>query len=251
MGNATQVQFKAGRLVLVDASGFAVPVAELVDCTVSLDAEDKQLPSDEQVAKVSVRMSRKVGIKAKVQRVFGLKLHQAMFGGTLTPAAANVVIDRESHPAAATVVAGATTTFLLDLGVFDGETGLPMDPIASAPAVGQYVPGAAGVGSYSFNAGETGTVQLCYRKSSTTGEKLVVSNGAQVESPNLVGYFWNNTKQEDGTTLKQNHWQFYRLVPGKATEAQKRGDFAESDLELSALSKADNTFYEINQSPGA
>jgi hypothetical protein len=240
MKTVNTVHFQAGRLVVVDSTG-AMPVAELSDCNITHDAEDKALPTTSQIANFSIRTGQKVTVKAKVERVLSQRLHAAMFGGTLGTNASQVV-DKESHPAAGTVVATNTTTFVVDLGVFDNN-GNAMTPIASAPQVGEYVAGAAGVGSYTFNAGQTGNVFLCYVKSTTSGEKVSITNSDQAASPTLEGYFWSVAKQPDGTTSNLM-FHFQQLVPTKLSEAQKRGDFGEADIELDAIAKADGSFYE-------
>ncbi len=246
--NVSTVHFKAGKLVLIDSTGAAIPVAELTDIAVNHEAEDKHLPNDDQVARFSVRTGQKLSVKAKIQRALSSRLDAAMFGGTVTAGAAKVVVDRESHAAAGTVVAAGGAAFLADLGVYD-SSGAPMEPVTATPAVGQYIAGVAGTGSYTFNIAQTGNLYLCYVKSSTTGEVVTVDNQPQAESPSLAGWFWVTTKQPDGTT-KQRARFFYKLVPSKLSEAQKRGDWADSDIELGALADANGKFYEVHSSPG-
>lgn len=240
------VQFQGGRLIVKGSNGYAMPVAELSEGSIALDAEDAVLQSEDQVPELSMRKSLKVSIKAKIQRSMSSALHAAIAGGSVAVGSAKVVIENETHAAAGTVVVDNGATFSEDLGVKDNN-GNWMEPIASAPAVGQYVPGAVGVGSYTFNAGETGTLHFYYVKTSTGGEVVSVSQQVQAESPVLTGWFYSSTKQPDGTTKKVARY-FYKLVPTKLNEAQKRADYSESDIELTALAKADGKFYEIHAS---
>lgn len=238
------IHMNAGRLVVIDSAG-ALPVAELSDCNMSWDATDKPLPSENQISFYSIRTDQKLTVKAKVQRVLSSRLIAAMTGGTLTSGAANQVVEKESHTAAGTVAATNTTTFVMDLGVTD-SSGNAMTPVASAPLVGEYVAGAAGAGSYTFNAGQTGNVYLTYIKSTLLGETVAVTNIPGGASPTIAGYFWSNIKQPDGTTASLLR-KFYALVPSKLTEAQKRGDFADSDIELTAIANSSGAFYDTHR----
>lgn len=246
MSRIAVAHYNAGKLVVKGSGSYAIPVAELTDCTASVDAEDKTLPNEDQVPVLSIRSALKVSIKAKVQRVLSMALHAAMTGGTVTAGAAKVVIENESHAAGVSVTVDNGATFSEDLGVKDAN-GNPMEPIAAAPTVGQYVPGAVGVGTYTFNVAETGNVRIDYVKTSTTGETVTVDNQAQAESPTLTGWFYGSSKQPDGTTKKTARY-FYKLVPSKLSEAQKRGDFADSDIELTAIANAAGKFYEVHRS---
>lgn len=238
------VHLQAGRLVVKDSAG-SIPVAGLSDVTISHDAEDKPLPDENQMSVTMVRVSQKVSIKAKVQRVLSPRLRAAMFGGSVA-SNANQVVEGETHTAGATVAATNTTTFVEDLGVKDA-TGNWMTSVASAPNVGEYVAGAAGAGSYTFNAAETGTLSFSYIKSTTSGEVVTVDNQLQAASPTMAGRFWSTAAQPDGTT-SHKLYKFYALVPSKLTQAQKRGDFTDSDIELEAVANSAGKFFEEHSS---
>lgn len=239
------VQFHAGRLIVKGSDGYSVPAAELTDCSMSTDIQSKDLPNESLVSTMAIRTGIKVTIKAKIQRVLSSALEAAMVGGAVA-ATAKIVIDKEPQTAGASVTVTNGATFSEDLGVLDAS-GNPMTPISAAPAIGQYIPGVAGVGTYTFNIGETGTVKISYVKTSTTGDMITVDNAAQAESLYLTGWFWSSSAQLDGSTKKKARY-FYKLVPEKLSEAQKRGEFADSDIELRAVATAANKFYEIHNS---
>ncbi len=240
------VQYHAGRLVVKGSDGRAIPAAELTDCSVAFDATDKTLPNENQVPILAIRGELKCSIKAKVQRVLSAALRAAVLGGTITTGAKQPV-DKESVTIAAgsgTVSAGAT--FSEDLGVLD-NAGNPMEPVASAPTLGQYIAGVAGTGTYTFNAAEVSPVGVSYIKTTATGEVITVDNQVQGQSPTLSGWFWASEKQVDGVTKVVADY-FYKLVPSKLSAAHKRGDFADSDLELMALANAAGKFCESHNS---
>lgn len=237
------VHYQAGRLVVIGSDGRAIPAGELTDCSVAFDAEDKQLPSEDQVSELSIRTGLKCSIKAKVQRVLSNALRAATLGGTITTGSAKQVVQKESVTIAAgsgTVAAGAQ--YSDDLGVLD-NAGKPMEPVASAPTVGQYIEGVAGTGTYTFNAAEVSPVKITYLKTTVTGEVITVDNQIQGASPTLAGWFFSSSAQSDGSTKNQADY-FYKLVPSKLTQAQKRGDFAESDIELTAIANSAGKFFE-------
>lgn len=80
-----------------------------------------------------------------------------------------------------------SSTFLADGGVVFDITSAPLTVVGAAPVAGQYVAGAAGVGTYTFAAGDTGkVVDITYSFSLalSTGVNIVVT-GARFTDPQV------------------------------------------------------------------
>jgi hypothetical protein len=117
--------------------------------------------------------------KAKFGRIQATQFNNLFFNSTQTASSGQEMTTGESGTvttAAVTVANGAT--FVEDAGVFNAATGVQLQPVASGPATGvSYVPGAAGVGTYTFNAGDNGTAYLFYYTYTVTTEnKIVLAN---------------------------------------------------------------------------
>jgi hypothetical protein len=126
--------------------------------------------------------------KAKFGRFQATQLNNLFLNGTQTAASGQEMATAESgtvSAAAVTVANGAT--FVEDLGVFNAATGVQLQPVTSSPATGvSYVPGAAGVGTYSFNAGDNATAYLFYYTYTvTTEQKIVLANQLMGPVPNF------------------------------------------------------------------
>jgi hypothetical protein len=248
MKSLNTVRFGSGRLVIVDATG-AMPVAELTDVSVDFGATDKQLPSGDLMVPVfSIRTDLKASVKAKIQRALSSRLMAVLNSGTLTTTGVKKVIERESHTAGASITVTDGTKFVSDLGVLDGNSNA-MQPVASAPQLGEYVAGGVGVGTYTFNAGQTGNVLISYVETVASGGELVTVAQQNVgQSPTVQGYFYSKAAQPDGT-VSNRLFIFAALVPSKISEAAKRGDFANADVEFEALASSTGAYYEVHNAP--
>ncbi|MGH6889801.1 MAG: hypothetical protein ACREHF_11510 [Rhizomicrobium sp.] len=119
----------------------------------------------------------KVTGKAKFARIQGASINNLLLGQAETD---NAGIDMAV--AEATTLSGTSyaavhgAAFTEDLGVFYAS-GAQMQPVASAPAQGQYVPGAAGVGTYTFAPGDNGAaIVLYYGYTATSLVQLSLAN---------------------------------------------------------------------------
>ena len=127
----------------------------------------------------------KITIKITMARFQAGVLNDAIFGrNTATGLAVgrNIIVDPpERFTAAATYAVANAATFVQDLGVFDQVSGAQLVAVAAAPTTGQYIPGAANVGSYSFAAADVGhllMVNYMYH-SAATGQTLTVFSEIQ------------------------------------------------------------------------
>lgn len=114
----------------------------------------------------------KITGKIKFARFMATTFGNLMFGVAPTSAAGFDIIGPENHssiPATTfTVTSGAT--FTEDLGLYYHNTGVALVPVTAAPTAGQYIAGAAGVGTYTINAADesvAGGIDAFYMVSTT------------------------------------------------------------------------------------
>ena len=170
----------------------------------------------------------KVDIKVKYGRI-GLKtINDAIFAGTVA-AGETIVSINESHTAASTITVTppASGTFASDQGVLDGN-GNPMTYTnTTTPAVGVYSVNNT-TGAYTFNSGQTGTLQISYAYTVTTGFNVPVANKPMGQSPQCKMWVAN-----DNWT---NNFALYfgAVVFTKLTLPQKNTDWTLIDSEAQA-----------------
>jgi hypothetical protein len=133
--------------------------------------------------------------KAKFGRFQATQLNNLFLNGAQTAASGLEMTTGESG----TVSAGAVTvangaTFVEDQGVFNAATGVQLQPVSASPVAGvSYVPGAAGVGTYTFASGDNTVAYLFfYTYTVTTENKIVLANQLMGPVPN----FQLNIKQQ-------------------------------------------------------
>ncbi len=145
----------------------------------------------------------KITGKIKQARVQSYLMNNTLLGQTVSAASGFDVAIPENHS-----TIGATTftvtngaTFLQDYGIVYHGTGIALTPVTASPSVGQYIAGAASVGTYTINAGDesvTGGLDVYYSYSVTTmfqtsiGQTLMGS-GPQFELIFKVPYTVQNT----------------------------------------------------------
>jgi hypothetical protein len=125
--------------------------------------------------------------KAKFGRFQATQLNNLFLNGTL---AANSGLEMTTGEAATTASTTFTVTngatFVEDLGVFYASTGIQLQPVASGPATGQYVAGAAGVGTYTIAAGDENTALLVYYSYTVSTEnQITLANQLMGPVPNF------------------------------------------------------------------
>jgi hypothetical protein len=154
---------------------------------VDFSGDIKQLFGQYQFALDVARGKTKVEWKASTGNVDVNAYNQIFFGGTVTTGDELLQAINEGPTAIPTTPFQITAThganFVMDLGVYNATTGLPLKQVASAPATGQYSVSAAGV--YTFAAADVATqVLLNYLwDSATTGGSLIVSNQLMGNTP--------------------------------------------------------------------
>lgn len=150
----------------------------LQDMELDIDRTIKELIGQYALPVDIAQAQMKITGKGKYASVSVNNLNNTILGQTLTSNAGFQIAAPEAHTATATtftVTNGAT--FSEDLGVRYHAANTQLTPIASSPAVGQYVPGAAGVGQYTINAGdESVALDVYYSYTVTTLNQINAAN---------------------------------------------------------------------------
>lgn len=104
----------------------------------------------------------KVTGKAKFAKIQGASVNNLLLGQSETDnAGIDMAVAESATLSGTSYTAQHGSAFTEDLGVFYAS-GAQLQPVASAPAQGQYVAGAAGVGTYTFAAADNGAQLLLY-----------------------------------------------------------------------------------------
>lgn len=180
----TQYAFGTGTLILrrTDvANTMPALLGTLQDVSIDFDRKIEELMGQYNVAVALAGGPLSIKGKAKFARLQATQLNNLFLGQTLTSSGMLEMTTGESGTvatAAVTVANGAT--FVQDEGVFNAATGVQLQPVPSAPVAGvSYIPGAAGVGTYTFASGDNTVVYLFYYTytTSTAGtNKIVAAN---------------------------------------------------------------------------
>lgn len=138
--------------------------------------------------------TRKITGKIKFARLQATTIGNMILGVAPVAASGIVITGPETHtPVATTFVVSNAAPFLEDLGLYYHATGVPLIPVASAPTVGQYVPGAVGVGSYTINVGdESVALDVFYTQTQTTQFEIDVGQQLMGVGPVVEVTFTNS-----------------------------------------------------------
>ena len=188
------VFFGSGVLYLKTSGGQNIRVAEMTGCTLDFSATTKELKGSSVFSLAQAITGRKISAKIDHVKVNGL-LWNTVMGGTA--AAGSKILYEETKTAAASVAITPPNsgTWADDYGVVDA-TGDLMLKVTSNPAVGSY---AVSAGTYTFNAGESGSLKIAYEYSLTSGETIDVDNAAMGLVTPLACRFQDQFTDSTGT----------------------------------------------------
>jgi hypothetical protein len=131
--------------------------------------------------------------KAKYARFQAAAFNNAFFGQTQNAnAGLEMAITEAVIPVTTSFTVINHSTFVEDLGLFyagGANNGQQLTPVPLSPAVGQYIPGAAGTGSYTVATGDETTPMLVYYSYGVSTEnELVLTNQLMGPVPNFELY---------------------------------------------------------------
>ena len=188
----------------------------------------KELYGQNQFPLFVARGTAKFTAKAKAALVSGIVLASAFYGMTLSAGQQATAVS-ESH----TVSAGAITVtnsadFVADVGLVYAATGLPLEPVASSPAAGQY---SVSAGDYTLNTGDNGKAVLATYTYTVagSGQQLAITNPLIGDTPTFQLWYYTST---NGVPL---NIQLYSCVSDKLSMAFKLEDFMMPELDLSCF----------------
>lgn len=238
-----QLGFGSGILTgtaLTDAAGAVVanatPVqfSTLQDISTDFSFEEKMLYGSGQFPIAVARGKAKLSFKAKMASFSGLILSDLFFGTAATAGIKNTVQNFAASipatPFTVTVAPPATGTYLSDLGVLDGTTGIALKKVASTPAAGQYMVSALGV--FTFAAADTlKAVQISYEYSATsTSSKIIQITNQQMGYAPTFKAIMNSSYQGKAVTISMN-----QCISTKLSLPFKNDDFTIPEFEFSAF----------------
>jgi hypothetical protein len=235
-----QFGFGGGTLygLRTDISG-AQPVkfGALQDVQLDFSGDLKELYGQGQFALAIARGKTKIELKAKFAQINGLIFNQLYFGQTLSTGQA-LVAESElgSIPSSSTytVTAANSTAWTRDLGVFYAATGLPLAPVADAPAVGQY---SVAAGVYTFAAADKGlAVLLNYEYAATaSGSSIALANPRMGTTPSFAAVF---SQSFNG---KQATFQLNNCTSSKLSFPSKQDDWTIGEIDFQVAADAAGT----------
>jgi hypothetical protein len=206
----------------------------LQDMELDIDRTLKELVGQYALPVDVAQAQMKITGKGKYAQVAAGNINNTILGQTQTSASGFQIAAPENHtPAATTLTVTNGATFSEDLGVRYHATGNPLTPVASGPTVGQYVAGAAGVGTYTLSSSDTVSLDFYYSYTVTTMQQISAVNQlmGQGTTFELIG---SNTYNVCGVnkiiSIKLN-----QCKASKTTMPFKNIDYLMFDLEFQAF----------------
>jgi hypothetical protein len=226
------------------ANATPVRFGVLQDVQIEFNAEVKTLFGQLQYPVDIARGKAKITGKAKIGLLSPLLFNNLYFGQT-NVAGQKLFAYGESRTFATSVLASLVTggvTFDTDLGPMYATTGLPLTLVSSAPTAGQYTINTS-TGTYTFNAGDTGTVLLNYTATTTaSGFTMANTNLLMGTTPKFQAVF-NQTYSGNTTTLK-----LFSCVASKLTFPTKMDDYVIPEIDFEAFSNSAGNVFELSMS---
>lgn len=249
--DSTQIQFGAGYIYGLNLGStysstppsLIVPskFATIQDANIDFAYTVKELNGATEFPEDLASASKKITGKITTGRIDLGLLNQLVFEDEYTTGN-NAIANLEPHTIAASPTDSVTVTngaaFVQDLGVwyanqFNGNNAIQLTPVPSSPALGQYIAGAAGVGSYSFNGGDAAqAIYISYEYTTVTGHNLIVTNKIMGSGrPVFMAYFSQPYQGNNALIL-----YYCRATSTKIPE--KREDYTILEIDFMAAANA-------------
>ena len=234
-----QFNFGAGNFFAVPGGANPTPVkiGSLQEAMIEFSGSIKEGFGQYQYALVAARGQVKVSGKAKFLNIRASAYNSLFLNNTVVAGQTCAAIDEVGNipgSVAYTVTVANSTTWVMDLGVTYGATGIPMTCGASASAVGIY---SVAAGVYTFNVGDKGLqVYICYTYTVAAGYTINLQNALMGQAPTFMGLF-TGTFSGKQTLFKLNNIVGNKLTPWST----KLEDFVIPEFDYTAYVDASNT----------
>ena len=236
------IQYGSGEVVVQDNAGNSHVCGLLQSVSMDITSSTKGIRGSGLYDEIVAVMGQEISIKA-ANAYCTSGLEAVATGGAITTGSKWFQTDAKSASASVSITPPASGTFVRDAGVILAN-GQPAKYNSGAPAVGEYhLTTGFTAAPYIFNAGETGTVQIKYLYSLSTGETLTVLN-AQVGLLVPVGVRIFNVSTDSLGVVRKIGRYFPSCAMAKYSVANKVGDFASVDLEFKAMAPFGTTVAE-------
>jgi hypothetical protein len=181
--------------------------------------------------------------KVKAAMLSGLSWNAAFFGNAFTAGKDNYYFNETHTVASTTQVVTNATGGIVDLGVSYAASGLPLQRVASAPAVGQYAVNTT-TGTYTLNVTDEVALNFSYSNfSSASGQQLNVVNQLIGTNPTFQLDYWTNLNQP---ASKPFAVRAFACVASDLSFASKLEDFVMPELSFDVFANAAGQVFNIN-----
>jgi hypothetical protein len=212
----------------------------LQDMELDIDRTLKELVGQYALPVDVAQANMKITGKGKYAQVAAGNINNTILGQTQTSSSGFNIAAPENHTGAPTVTVTNGATFSEDLGVRYHSSGNPLTPVTATPSLGSYIAGAAGVGSYTFNASDTVSLDIYYSYNVSNMQQISAVNQlmGQGTTFELIG---SNTYNVCGTnkiiSIKLN-----QCKASKTTMPFKNVDYLMFDLEFQDFADCSNAW---------
>jgi hypothetical protein len=236
------IQYGAGEVVAQDNAGNSHVCALLQSVTVDISSQTKGIKGTGLYDEIVAVMGQEVSIKA-ANAYCSSGLEAVATGGAITTGSRWIQTDAKTAAASVSVTPPGGGTFVRDLGVILAN-GQPARYNSGTVAAGEYhLTTGFTAAPYIFHASESGTLQIKYLYSLTSGETLTVLNTA-VGLLVPVGVRVFNVSSDSLGVVRKIGRYFPSTALSKFSISNKVGDFASADLEFKAMATFGSTVYE-------
>ena len=245
-----QYVFGTGAMIVQPVGGGSpIPFGTLMDVSVDISADIKELNGQFTYPVALARGKSKVSVKATNAAIDVVLFNQIFFGNSVSTTSTLQSVNAESHsiPAVSTYTVTVTNsaTFVQDQGVVYSASGVYLVQVASAPTTGQY---SVAAGVYTFAAADAGKgVNISYTyTAASTGHTLTVGNQLMGLAPTfqcVLSDSFNNSGTVQTVTMT-----LYSCVANKFNLPLKADDFLQTQFEFSAQANSAGNVFQISQS---
>lgn len=230
----SQYMFGTGQLFATPVGGGnPLRLGALQDISVEFSGDVKQLFGQYQMPLDVARGKTKIEGKVGTANIDVSAFNTLFFGGTVTPNSERKQVVNEAGAVPATpfqITVANAADFVMDLGVTDVLTGIPMTQVASGPATGQYSVNSS-TGVYTFAAADTlkaVIINYIYTATTTDSGSTTITNQLMGSTPKfqlVMSQIYNG---------KQFLLMLYSCTADKLSLPLKQDDYTISEISYQA-----------------